>query len=317
MKRATRPFADIINEIAPKFSKSIFLVIFILIVAILGFDSFYQIEEQEQAVLSTFGVAKPITQPGLHFKIPVIQKIQKVDTTINGFSIGYNEKDNASREEESLMITRDYNFVNVDFYVEYRVSDPVKALYASQKPVLILKNIAQGYIRSVIGSNDIDEVLTTGKNQIQLAIKDAILKKLDEYDLGLQLINITIQDASPPTLEVMEAFKNVETAKQSKETAINNANKYRNAKLPEALAEIDKILQEAETTKAKRVNEANAQVARFNATYEEYLKNPQMTKERMFYETMEEVLPNLKVIIDGTGKTETILPLDSFTKEGE
>jgi membrane protease subunit HflK len=215
------------------------------------------------------------------------------------------------------MITRDYNFVNVDFYVEYRVSDPVKALYTSQKPVVILKNIAQGYIRSIIGSNDIDEVLTTGKTQIQVAIRDAIVKKLDEYDLGLQLINITIQDASPPTLEVMEAFKNVETAKQSKETAINNANKYRNAKLPEALAEIDKILQEAETTKAKRVNAANAQVARFNATYEEYLKNPQMTKERMFYETMEEVLPNLKIIIDGTGKVETILPLDSFTKEGE
>ncbi|MEG0214952.1 MAG: protease modulator HflK, partial [Hungatella sp.] len=180
---------------------------------------------------------------------------------------------------------------------------------------LILSNIGKSCIRSVIGSYTVDDVLTTGKNEIQGMIKEMMIKKLEDHDVGLQVVNITIQDSEPPTIEVMEAFKAVETAKQGKETAINNANKYRNEKLPGATAEIDKIMQEAESSKTQRINVANAEVAKFNAMYEEYAKNPQVTKQRMFYETMEQVLPNLKVIIDGTDQTSTILPLDSFTSD--
>lgn len=291
--------------------------VIVIAIPIIGFGSVYNIQEQEQAVLTTFGVARNVADPGLHFKIPLIQRVQKVNTTIQGFALGYDPNNNESEEEDSLMITKDYNFVNVDFFVEYKVADPVKAVYASQDPVLILKNISKSCIRTVIGSYDVDSVLTTGKNEIQATIKDMIIRKLEQHDVGLQVVNITIQDSEPPTLEVMEAFKAVETAKQGKETAINNANKYRNEKLPGATAEIDKILQEAESTKTQRMNEANAEVAKFNAMYEEYIKNPQVTKQRMFYETMEEVLPNLKVIIDGTDKTSTILPLDSFTSGQE
>ncbi len=280
---------------------------------VLGLGSFYNIEEQEQAVLTTFGVAASVTEPGLHFKIPLIQRVQKVNTTIQGFALGYNPSDNGSVVEDSLMITRDYNFVNVDFFIEYKVSDPVKAVYASQNPVQILENISKSCVRTVIGSYDVDAVLTTGKNEIQSRVRDMIIAKLEEHDVGLQVVNVTIQDSEPPTMEVMEAFKAVETAKQGKETAINNANKYRNEKLPGAEAEIDKIMQEAQAQKTRRVNEANAEVARFNAMYEEYVKNPQVTKQRMFYEAMEDVMPGLKVIIDGTDQTQTILPLDSFT----
>jgi len=287
----------------------------VLVIAALGFGSFYNIQEQEQAVLTTFGVAKNVSEPGLHFKIPFIQKVQKVNTTIQGFALGYDQANNESNEEDSLMITKDYNFVNVDFFVEYKVADPVKAVYASEDPVLILKNISKSCIRSVIGSYEVDAVLTTGKNEIQSMIRDMIIAKLEEHDIGLQVVNVTIQDSEPPTIEVMEAFKAVETAKQGKETAINNANKYRNEKLPGATAQIDKIMQEAESEKTQRINEANAEVAKFNAMYEEYAKNPQVTKQRMFYETMEDVLPRLKVIIDGTDQTDTILPLDSFTRE--
>lgn len=160
-----------------------------------------------------------------------------------------------------------------------------------------------------------DSVLTTGKNEIQSKIREMILAKLEQHDIGLQVVNVTIQDSEPPTTEVMEAFKAVETAKQGKETSINNANKYRNEKLPQAEAQVDQIMQEAESAKAKRVNEANGEVAQFNAMYAEYVKNPEVTRKRMFYEAMEDILPGMKVIIDGTGKTETILPLDSFTKE--
>ena len=120
-----------------------------------------------------------------------------------------------------------------------------------------------------------------------------ILERLSEQDIGIQLVNITIQDSEPPTSEVMEAFKAVETAKQGKETALNK---------------------DAEAQKTERINEATAQVARFNAMYEEYIKNPTVTKQRMFYETMEEVLPDLKVVIESpNGNTQTFYPLESFT----
>lgn len=301
---------------AKRFVKHTGSIIFLIVlIAVLGTGSFYNIEEQEQAVVTTFGVARAVTEPGLHVKIPLIQRVKKVNTTIQGFAVGYNPEDNASVEEDSLMITSDYNFVNVDFFVEYRVAEPVKAVYASEDPVLILRNISQSCIRTVIGGYDVDSVLTTGKNEIQSKIRDMILLKLDQHDIGLQVVNVTIQDSEPPTTEVMEAFKAVETAKQGKETSINNANKYRNEKLPQAEAQVDQIMQEAESAKAKRVNEANGEVAQFNAMYAEYVKNPEVTRKRMFYEAMEDILPGMKVIIDGTGKTETILPLDSFTKE--
>lgn len=144
-----------------------------------------------------------------------------------------------------------------------------------------------------------------------------ILDKLEAYDIGITLVNITIQDATPPTAEVENAFKEVETAKQGKETALNNANKYRNEQIPNAEAESDRILQEAQAKKQERINEANGQVARFNSMYQEYVKFPDVTKKRMFYEAMEDVLPDIKLIIQGSdGTMNTMLPLDSFVTQG-
>ena len=292
-------------------------IVLLIVAAVVIFGSTYQIKEQEQAVLITFGQAKAVTDPGLHFKIPLIQQVKKVNTTIQGFAIGYSEDGNVSNEE-SLMITSDYNFVNVDFFVEYRYADPVKALYASKNPTGILENICQSSIRTVVGSYPVDDVLTTGKNEIQAAIKTMIVERLEEHDIGVQLVNITIQDSEPPTAEVMEAFKNVETAKQGADTARNNANKYRNEQLPTAQAQADKILKDAEAQKTERINEATAQVARFNAMYEEYIKNPTITRQRMFYEAMEEILPELKVIIESpSGDVEMIYPVESFTGNEE
>ena len=293
--------------------KTIGIVFAVLLILLLAFNSTYQIREQEQAVLTTFGKAQAVTTPGLHFKIPFIQQVRKVNTTIQGFAIGYDKDTDAVIEEEAIMITNDYNFIDVDFFVEYKVSDPVKALYASEDPVLILKNMAQSCIRTVIGSYDVDSVLTTGKNEIQSNIKEMIMSKLEQQDIGIQLVNITIQDSEPPTAEIMEAFKKVETAKQGKETSINNANKYRNEKIPTAQAEADRIVKDAEAYKEERINEASGQVARFDSMYAEYIKNPTVTKQRMFYETMEEVLPDLKLIIDSSDGVDKILPLEPFS----
>ena len=295
-------------------SNTIKFIFLIVIVLALALNSTYQVKEQEQAIILTLGKPTKTTGSGLHFKIPFIQQIEKVNTTIKGLTIGYQENSGQSIESESLMITGDYNFVNVDFFIEYKVSDPIKALYSSQNPVAILKNICQSSIRTIIGTSDVDDVLTTGKTEIQAKTKELVLEKLSEHDIGIQIVNITIQDAEPPTTEVMEAFKQVETAKQSKETAINNANKYRNEKLPAARAEADKIIQDATATKEQRINEAIGQVARFNKMYEEYIKYPEITKKRMFYETMEEIMPNLEVIIDeGDGTTQKVLPLKPFS----
>jgi membrane protease subunit HflK len=300
-----------------RFGKLIGLLVVILVIVILSSSSFFTIKEQEQAVVTTFGKAKTVNTAGLHFKIPFIQEVQKVDTTIQGLTIGYDLSTGTKTETEAMMITRDFNFVNVDFFVEYKVSDPVKAVYASEEPVTILKNITQSSIRMVVGGYDVDSVITTGKYEIQSAIKATILSKLEQQDIGIQLVNITIQDSEPPTDAVMEAFKSVETAKQGKETAVNNANKYRNEQLPQAEAKVDKILQDAQTIKTRRVNEANAEVARFNEMYKEYSKYPLITKQRMFYETMEDVLPSLKVIIDsGDSGIQKLLPLDSLLEGG-
>ena len=300
-----------------------FCVLVILVVAAAAaFGSFYTIAEEEQAVVCTFGQAAAVTEPGLHFKIPFIQTVDKMNTTIQGFAIGYSSDQYAdvnyngvTGTEDGMMITSDYNFIDVDFYLEYRVIDPVKALYASSDPQVILANVAQNCIRTTIGSYGVDAVLTTGKNEIQSNIKQMILDKIEKLDIGIQLVNITIQDAEPPTDTVVAAFKSVETAKQGKETALNNANKYRNEQIPNAQAEADRILQDAEATKQARINEANGQVARFNSMYEEYTKYPLVTKQRMFYEAMEDVLPELKVIIQGGNGNDIkqILPLDTFS----
>ena len=292
-------------------------VVLVFLMLALSSGSFYQIQEQEQAVLVTFGKPKAVTETGLHFKIPLIQQVHKVNTTIQGFPVGYNQETNDMVEAESIMITADYNFIDVDFFVEYRISDPVAYLYNSSEPENILKNIAQSCIRNVIGSYKVDDVLTTGKSEIQAKIKDMIIQQLDVQNVGLSLTNITMQDSEPPTQEVMEAFKKVETAKQGKETTLNNANKYRNEKLPEAQAQADQIIKEAEANKQTRINEAEGQVARFNAMYEEYQKNPTVTKLRMYYEAMEEVLPGVKIVVDNGDGVQKILPLEPFSGEEE
>ena len=187
-------------------------------------------------------------------------------------------------------------------------------MYASEKPEQILKNIAMSSIRSTMSAYTVDAALTTGKAEIQSNVKQMIMEELEDENIGISLVDASLQDVEPPTDEVNNAFKAVETAKQNKESVINEANQYRNEQIPAAKASADKIIQDAEATKTSRIQEANGQVARFNAEYEEYKNYPLITKQRMFYETMEEVLPNLKVVIDdGSGSVQKYYPVESFS----
>jgi len=299
------------------------IAIAVAVLAIAAFDSFYTLSENEMAVLTTFGRPSSVTTSGPKFKVPFIQKVHKMSKEIKGMPIGYDPDYNAQNHadsennpitvsSESEMITKDFNFVNVDFYIEYQIVDPIKAYIHSDTAIPILKNLAQSYIRDTVGSYSVDEVITTGKSEIQAKVKALLSERLEQEDIGLGINNVTIQDAQPPTDAVNNAFKAVEDAKQGMDTKINEARKYQSERLPAANAEADKAARDAEAYRQQRISEAEGQVSRFNDMYQEYAKYPLITKKRMFYETMEDILPGLKVIINGSDGTQTMLPLDSF-----
>ena len=280
---------------------------------------FYTVDDKQQAVVTTFGKVTDITDAGLHFKLPFgIQKVQKVDVNVyQKIELGYTTTSNGnytSKTSESTMITGDYNIVNVDFFVEYKISDPVQYLYSSNNPELILRNLIQSQVRNVVGSSSVDSVLTDGKENIQMQVKELVAQILEEYDIGLTLVDVRIQDAEPPTSEVIEAFKAVETAKQQAEAVVNDAKAYQNAQLPNAQAQADQLLQNAEYLKQKRINEAIEAVAMFEAMYAEYAQNPEITRSRMYYEAISQILPDVKLYIN-TGDGDSVnmlLPLESL-----
>ncbi|MBR2890598.1 MAG: FtsH protease activity modulator HflK [Oscillospiraceae bacterium] len=301
------------------------IVIIVLVVLFLGAAAttcWYTVDDKQQAVVTTFGKVTDVTDAGVHFKLPFgIQQVQMVDVNVyQKIELGYTSDGDSYKvnESESTMITGDYNIVNVDFFVEYRISDPVAYLYSSNKPELILKNLIQSQVRNVVGSSTVDSVLTDGKEDIQRQVKDLVTEILQEYNIGLTLIDVRIQDAEPPTNEVIEAFKAVETAKQRAEAVVNEALAYQNAQIPQAQAEADKLIQNAQYLKQARINEAIQQVAMFNAMYEEYARNPDITRSRMYYEAISQVLPGVKVYINtGSGEdVQMLLPLESLVDNG-
>ena len=293
--------------------------ILLALVILSGIGScFYTVNDKQQAVVTTFGRVTDVVDAGVHFKIPFgIQNVQKVDVNVyQKIELGYSSDGSyyAVNEKESTMITGDYNIVNVDFFVEYKISDPVQYLYSSNNPELILRNLIQSQVRNVVGSSTVDAVLTDGKENIQRQVKELVTGILAEYEIGLTLVDVKIQDAEPPTQEVIEAFKAVETAKQQAETVINDAKAYRNAQLPKAEAEADQLIQNAEYLKQKRINEAVEAVAMFNAMYAEYSLNPEITRSRMYYEAISQILPGVKLYIStGDGSNvDMLLPLESM-----
>ena len=308
---------------SPNFKKAgriVTIVVLVVIAALLIGTCYYTVDDKQQAVVTTFGKVTDITDAGVHFKLPFgIQQVQKVDVNVyQKIELGYSSSGNEYlvNDRESTMITGDYNIVNVDFFVEYKISDTVQYLYSSNDPELILRNLIQSQVRNVVGSSTVDAVLTDGKENIQMQVKELVTRILQEYDIGLTLVDVKIQDAEPPTQEVIEAFKAVETAKQKAETVINDAKAYQNAQLPQAQAQADKLVQNAEYLRQKRINEAIEKVAMFQAQYAEYAQNPEITRSRMYYEAISDILPGVKLFVNtGTGDksdVQMLLPLDQL-----
>ena len=305
-----------------KISRAILIAAIALVLIIGVVTCFYTVDDKQQAVVTTFGKVTGITDPGLHFKLPFgIQRVHKVDVNVyQKIELGYITDETTgmtiSNTSESTMITGDYNIVNVDFFVEYKITDPVQYLYSSNDPEMILRNLIQSQVRNVVGSSTVDSVLTDGKENIQMQVKELVANILETYDIGLTLVDVRIQDSEPPTVDVIEAFKAVETAKQQAEAVVNQAVAYQNAQIPNAEAQADKLIQNAEYLKAKRINEAIEQVAMFSAMYEEYEQNPDITLSRMYYEAISEILPGVKLYINtssGDGSdVQMLLPLESL-----
>ena len=298
--------------------KTLMATLLTLVILSLAGTCFYTVDDKQQAVVTTFGKVTDITDAGVHFKLPLgIQNVRKVDVNVyQKIELGYSSDGYGYdiNENESTMITGDYNIVNVDFFVEYKIADPVQYLYSSNDPELILRNLIQSQIRNVVGSSTVDAVLTDGKENIQMQVKELVSSILNDYNIGLTLVDVKIQDAEPPTVQVIEAFKAVETAKQQAETVINDAKAYQNAQLPKAQAEADKLIRNAEFLKQKRVNEAYEQVAMFTATFVEYAQNPAITRSRMYYEAISQILPGVKLYINtGAGSdVQMLMPLESL-----
>ena len=295
--------------------KTILAVLLALVVISAVGTCWYTVDDKEQAVVTTFGKVTDVVDAGIHFKLPLgIQQAYKVSTNVyQKIELGYTSGSSDFNSSESTMITGDYNIVNVDFFVEYKISDPVQYLFSSDEPELILRNLIQSQVRNVVGSSSVDAVLTDGKENIQMQVKELVTRILQEYNIGLTLVDVKIQDAEPPTAEVQQAFTAVETAKQAADTAVNNAKKYANEVIPAAEADADEIVKQAEAYQESKINEATGQAARFTELFNEYQKYPLITKQRLFYEAMEDILPDMKLyIVDDATGVQTSLPLESY-----
>jgi len=289
-----------------------------LFVLTLGSSTVYTVAESEQAVITTFGRYTKTSSAGLHAKLPwPIQSVTILPVNLTQkIELGYVENNDGTFttvRDESNMITGDMNIVNIDFFVEWKISDPYKYLFVTDNPKLILKNMIQGAVRSVVGTRNIDDVLTIGKIQIQADVKEQLTQSLMTNDIGVMIIDVKVNDSEPPTEEVAKAFRDVETAKQEKATAINQALEYQNGKIPAAKAQADKIVKDAEGAKQAKINLATGERDKFLAMFNEYLNFLAITRQRMYLEMIETVLPGVKVYIDdGTG-TSKLLPLEPFS----
>ena len=292
------------------------LSIFGILLLIAVFTSWYTVDESEQAVIVTFGVAnETIVEPGLHFKIPwPIQKAEILSKETYSLQFGYNQNEDGeivAFDKETKMITGDENIVLTDLVVQWKITDPKKYLFNAENPQDVLHDATSASIRSIIGSSLIDDALTSGKAEIEAETRDLLASLMDKYDFGITVLAVKLQDVELPNEEVRAAFTNVTDARETMNTKINEARKYENQKRNEALGEKAAINSRAEGQKVARVEQALGDVALFDKLYAEYETNPEVTRQRIVMETLETVLPNAKLyIMNDEGGTMTYLPLN-------
>ena len=261
----------------------------------------YMVGPDEVGVIRTFGAYTHQTQPGLNWHYPYpIQTVKTPKVTeVKRIEIGFRTTRNGQYrtvEKESLMLTGDENIVDAELIVQYRIKEPENYLFKIVEPELTVREASEASLRTIVGMNNIDETLTTGKFRIQEEAKKQIQAILDKYKSGIQVVAAQLQDVSPPK-QVIAAFKDVASAKEDKNRLINQAEGYRNDVIPKARGEAEAMIRGAEGFKESRIKRAEGDVAKFNTVLKEYRKAKDITRERLYLETMEKVLPGVEKVI--------------------
>jgi len=298
----------------PQFKPSmVWGIILLLLVVWIIPGTFYFVEPDEEAVVTRFGKFDRTNSPGLHFKYPspiehaATPKITQVRRAEIGFRAAQG-RPTQSVPAESLMLTGDQNIVDMNLVVQYRIMDSVQYLFNVRRPHKLIRDAAETVIRGITGSKKIDEALTTGKAEIQVLAKDQIQALLDKYKSGLQVVTIQLQAVHPPE-QVADSFKDVVRAREDKERMINEAQGYRNAVIPEARGQAAQIVRVAEGYREEKIKRAEGDAKRFLQQYGEYKKAPDITRKRIYLETMEQILPEINKVIMGNKKGGNVLPI--------
>jgi membrane protease subunit HflK len=307
-------------ELPPQWKKyltNIRIILLAIIALIVLISSFFQVGPEEVGVITRFGKYVRSVPSGLNVKLPIMEKIVKVPverqqkeefgfrTIMAGVQTQYAK---SGYEDESLMLTGDLNLADVEWVVQYRIDDPYNYLFKVRNPVNTLRDISEAAMRQIVGDRTVDEVLTVGRTEIASSAEEQIQTMCSEYSLGIRIEQVVLQDVNPPD-PVKDAFNAVNEAQQEKETLINQAETEYNRVVPRARGQAEETIQKAEGYATERVNNAMGEAARFNALYREYIKAPEVTKRRLYLETMEDVIPKLgyKIITDENGNN--VLPL--------
>lgn len=303
------------------------LVLALVIVTAWLLSGFYRVESDEQGVVLRFGSWVKTTQPGLNYRLPwpvesvITPKVTRVNREEVGFRSGGEgaARQAAQRDvaEESLMLTGDENIVDIDFAVLWVIKDAGQFLFNIENPPATIKAVAESAMREVVGKNQIQRILTEGRQPVEQATRDLMQTILDQYQAGVQITQVNLQKVDPPAA-VIDAFRDVQSAQADRERQQNEAEAYRNDIIPRARGEAQRLVQQAEAYKQEVVSLAQGEAARFISVYNEFKVAKDVTAKRLYLETMEQVLRGMnKIVIDtprGAPGVVPYLPLPELQK---
>ena len=290
----------------------------LLVLGIILWASVFQVSTEEVGVVTRFGKYVRQVEPGLNYKIPFAEDVYKVPverqqklefgfrTVRAGVNTQYSES--SSTKDESLMLTGDLNLAEVQWVVQYRIDNAYNNLFKVRNPQSTLRTISEAAMRQIVGDRTVNEVLTVGRTEIGSKLQELIQQICREYSMGLKIEQVVLQDVNPPE-PVKAAFNAVNEAQQEKETLINQAKSEYNKVIPKARGQAEETIQQAEGYAAERVNNADGEAARFTALYNEFVKAPEVTKRRIYLETMSKVIPKIGNVVITDQEGNNVLPL--------
>jgi membrane protease subunit HflK len=326
--KKNEPVEQLLRLIGGGLSGTVVAVGLVAAVVVFGvFTSFYTVEPEERAVVTRFGQLSDVRGPGLHFRIPFgVDRVDKVPTArILKEEFGFRTRGVGQRSEyqqapehlaEALMLTGDLNVVEVQWVVQYQVTDPVAYLHRIHAPEHTLRDVSEAVMRRIVGNRLLSGVLSgTGRVQISTLARDEIARILEDYGMGVSIRTVELQDVVPPAA-VRPSYNAVNEAQQERERLINEAEKRRNQEIPRARGEAQQLVNEAEGYKAERVNRALGDAARFTAIAQAYRQAPDVTRRRMYLETLDQILPKAGQVYVVEPGGSSPLPLMNLDRAG-